>query len=101
MVESNVVTVTYSPVAPPPTISLTLSVDKSSYDPNVDTLTFTVTASQDVTNKACVLIVDGVNTGLMQTFSGKTAILKVAPIAMPSQLKAQGSHSCKVASVGF
>jgi len=101
MVESNVVTVTYSAVAPPTAITLSLSVDKSSYDPNVDTLTFTVTASQDVTNKACVLIVDGVNTGLMQTFSGKTAILKVAPIAMPSQLKAQGSHSCKVASVGF
>jgi len=101
MVESNVVTVTFSGAVPPTGITLNLTVDKDKYDPATDTLTFTVTASQDVTNQACVLIVDGQNTGLMQTFSGNKTILKVAPIAMPTQLKAQGSHQCKVTSVGF
>jgi len=103
MVESNVVTVTYS--APPlPVISLSLTVDKSQYNPSTDTLSFFATASQDASGKTVELYVDGQATGLRGTFSFpnlRQLTINVSPSNMPSQLKAQGSHSCKVISVGW
>ena len=113
MVESNVVTVTYSVVIPPPvaiSLNLQVSIDTKGnvpYDPSKDSIWFMVTASADCFGKAVKLIVDGVDTGLMNTFgqnpSGdRTHVnIVVSPLNMPSQLKAQGSHSCKVVSVGW
>ena len=103
MVESNVVTVTYKEGVPPE-IKLTLSVDKTQYNPSTDTLSFFVTASQDASGKTVELYVDGQATGLKGTFSFpnlRQLTISVSPSNMPSQLKAQGSHSCKVVSVGW
>jgi len=107
MVESNVVTVTYSAAPPPTAISLNLQVNKSTYDPAKDELWFMVTASADCYGKALELYVDGQATGLRNNFGNnpygdRTHVnIVVSPVNMPQQLKAQGSHSCKVASVGW
>jgi len=109
MVESNVVTVTYQAVVAV-TLNLQVSMDTKGnvpYDPAKDTIWFMVTASADCYGKAVKLIVDGQDTGLMNNFGNnpvgdRTHVnIVVSPSNMPSQLKTQGSHSCKVVSVGW
>jgi len=109
MVESNVVTVTYQAVTV--TLNLQVSIDTKGNipytDPTKDSIWFMVTASADCYGKAVKLIVDGVDTGLVNNFGNnpvgdRTHVnIVVSPSNMPSQLKTQGSHSCKVVSVGW
>jgi len=108
MVESNVVTVTYQ--VPTITLNLQVSVDNRGnvpYDPNVDSIWFMVTASADCYGRAVGLYVDNQDTGLRNNFGNNPpndhthVNIVVTPSNMPNQLRVQGSHSCKVVSVGW